>query len=149
VSRTMGSILHRAVLRQIFSQYIGILCHSFILQIATQSSAYIIHGLYDRPINGRSNSGLGSTPAPQIKIKKNKTTFYRDVPYWRVFQLHSYFWRPREKSQHEKQQLHLKFLKQCIRKIGGRKSKINIYVNFALISNILLNIKGTRGIVVD
>jgi hypothetical protein len=34
----------------------------------------MIQGWYDRPINGRSNSGLGSTPVP--KVNKTMKVYY-------------------------------------------------------------------------
>jgi hypothetical protein len=47
-----------------FHQYFGFLRHSFIPPIVLQSSPSIIQGWHNRPVNGRSSSGLGSTPAP-------------------------------------------------------------------------------------
>jgi hypothetical protein len=63
-----GSVMDRALLRQAFSRYFGFLCQSFIPLTAPQSP-YIIQGWYNRPINGRSNSGLGSTPVPLTNKK--------------------------------------------------------------------------------
>jgi hypothetical protein len=48
---------------QASSEYFSFACHSFIPLTAPQSSPSIIQGSYSRPINGRSNSGRGSSPA--------------------------------------------------------------------------------------
>jgi hypothetical protein len=61
----MRSLVDREALGQFSSEYFGFPCHSFIPQIIPQSSPSIIQGWY----NGRSNSGLGSTPAPKIGDK--------------------------------------------------------------------------------
>jgi hypothetical protein len=67
-SSHVGSVVDRAALGQVSSEYFSFPCHSFIPLIAPQSSPSIIQGWYNRPINDRSNSGPGSTPAhPQIK----------------------------------------------------------------------------------
>jgi hypothetical protein len=58
-----------AVPRQVFSKYLSFPCHSFIPLIVPQPSSSIIWSWYNRPINGRSNSGLGSTPALYINKK--------------------------------------------------------------------------------
>jgi hypothetical protein len=62
-SSHVGSVVDRATLRQVSSEYFGFPCHSFIPLTASQSSQSIIQDWYSRPINGCSNSGLGSTPA--------------------------------------------------------------------------------------
>jgi hypothetical protein len=59
-----GSMVDRAALRQVSSEFFGFPCHSFIPLIAPQSSPSIMQGWYNRPIYDRSNSGLGSTPVP-------------------------------------------------------------------------------------
>jgi hypothetical protein len=51
---------------QDFCEYLGKSCHSFSPLIAPHSSPSITQGWYRRPINGRSNSGLGSTPGSWI-----------------------------------------------------------------------------------
>jgi hypothetical protein len=61
----VGSVVDRAVLGQVSTEHFGFPCHTFIPLIAPQSSPFIIWGWYNRPINGRSNSGLDSTPAPK------------------------------------------------------------------------------------
>jgi hypothetical protein len=71
-SSYMGSWAGRAALAQVFSEYIGFPCHSFINsfihssipQIDPQPSPSIIQGWHSRPVNVGGNSGLDSTPAP-------------------------------------------------------------------------------------
>jgi hypothetical protein len=63
--RHVGYVLDRAALGQVSSEYFGFPCHSFIPPIAPQSTLSIIQGRYNKPVAGCSNSGLGSTPAPQ------------------------------------------------------------------------------------
>jgi hypothetical protein len=63
-SSHVSSVVDRAALGQVSSEYFGFPCHSFIPPTAPQSSPSTIQGWYNRSINGRSNSGLGSTPAP-------------------------------------------------------------------------------------
>jgi hypothetical protein len=63
-SSHVESVVDRAVLWQVSSEYFGIHCHSFILLTALQSSPSITQGWYTRPINGRSNSEHRSTAAP-------------------------------------------------------------------------------------
>jgi hypothetical protein len=58
----------QAALGQVFSEYLGFPCHSFIPLIAPQSPPSIIQSWYSRPINDRSNRGLVSTPA-SLKIE--------------------------------------------------------------------------------
>jgi hypothetical protein len=68
----VGSAVERAELGQDFRvRFPG---HSFIPQIAPQSSLCIIQGWYNRPINGRYNCGLCSIPAPQINKKSQMST---------------------------------------------------------------------------
>jgi hypothetical protein len=65
-------------LGQAFSKYFGFPCQPFVPLIAPQSSPSIVQGWYNRPINGGSNSGLGSTSPPEINkqiIKKVKNFF--------------------------------------------------------------------------
>jgi hypothetical protein len=64
VSSRIGTVMDRAALGQVLSDHFCFLCHSFIPLIAPQSSPSIIHGWYNRPINGCSHSGLCFTPAP-------------------------------------------------------------------------------------
>jgi hypothetical protein len=56
----------RAALRQVLFEYFHFSRHSFILLTVPQSSPSVIQGWYNKPINDRSNSGLGSTLAPWI-----------------------------------------------------------------------------------
>jgi hypothetical protein len=63
----VGSVVDSAALGQVFSEYFSFPYHSFSPLTAPQSSPSIILGWYNRPINGRSNSGLGSTSDPYIK----------------------------------------------------------------------------------
>jgi hypothetical protein len=65
----MGSVLDRAAPGQLFSEYFGFPCHSFIPLIAPQLTSSLIQGCYSRLINGCSNNGLCSTTA--LKINKN------------------------------------------------------------------------------
>jgi hypothetical protein len=62
-SQIIGDLCWATALGQVFSEYFGFSCHSFIPLIASQSSPSIILGRYNRPIYGRSDSGLGSTTA--------------------------------------------------------------------------------------
>jgi hypothetical protein len=57
--KSNGSVLERAELRQIFSEYFSFPCQSFIPLTAPQSLRSVIRCWYNRPVNGRSNSGLG------------------------------------------------------------------------------------------
>jgi hypothetical protein len=60
----VGSVVDRGALGQVFSEYFGFPCHPFIPLITPQSSpSSLIQGWYNMPINGRSNSGLGSISA--------------------------------------------------------------------------------------
>jgi hypothetical protein len=59
-------VVESAALGQVFSEYFGFLCQSFIPLIAPQSLPFIIQGWDSMPINGRSESGLASTPASYI-----------------------------------------------------------------------------------
>jgi hypothetical protein len=60
----VGSVVDRTALGQVCSEYFSFPCQSFIPLTAPQSSSssssppYIIQGWYNRPICGRSNSGL-------------------------------------------------------------------------------------------
>jgi hypothetical protein len=76
----VGSVVARATPGQVFSKYFGFPCHSFTPLTAPQSSPFIIKGWYYRPINGRSNSGLGSAPAPKIN-KNKKALSYNDCHF--------------------------------------------------------------------
>jgi hypothetical protein len=58
--------MDRAAVGQVPSQYFGFPCHSIIRLLAPQSSPSIIRIWYNRPINDRRNSGLGSTATKQI-----------------------------------------------------------------------------------
>jgi hypothetical protein len=58
--------MDRAATGQVFSEHFGFPCHSFIPLTARKLSLFIIQGWYNMPINGRSNSGLGSISAPYI-----------------------------------------------------------------------------------
>jgi hypothetical protein len=69
----VGSVMDRTASGQVYPEYFGFTCHSLTQVIAPQSSPSIIQDWYKRPINGRSNSGLGSTTAPQINNKKTFT----------------------------------------------------------------------------
>jgi hypothetical protein len=54
-------------LAQVFSGYFGFSCHPFIHFTNRSTINTIYHpGLENKPINGRCNSGTGSTPAPEI-----------------------------------------------------------------------------------
>jgi hypothetical protein len=55
------SVVDRAALVLIFSKYLGFPCHFHSTNCYTMLT--IIQGCYSRSINGRSNSGLSSTPA--------------------------------------------------------------------------------------
>jgi hypothetical protein len=68
----MGFVVDRATLRQVFSEYFRLPCHSSSPLIAPHSSPSIIQGWYKRPISGRSNSGLGSISATYIIIGTKK-----------------------------------------------------------------------------
>jgi hypothetical protein len=70
-SSHVGSVVDRAALGQVSSKYLSFTCHSFIPLIARQSSASIIKGWYSSPMNCHSKRGVGSSPAPGIKINKN------------------------------------------------------------------------------
>jgi hypothetical protein len=72
----VGSVVDRAELTQIASEYCGFSYHSFIPLIAPQSSPPTIKGWYNRLINVHSNSGPLFTPAPQIK--KKVSVLYRN-----------------------------------------------------------------------
>jgi hypothetical protein len=63
----VGFVVDKEALDQLSFQYFYFPCKSFIPPIAPQSSPSIIRGWYNRPFRGISNSGLGSTPAKQIK----------------------------------------------------------------------------------
>jgi hypothetical protein len=63
-SNYVGSVIDGAALGHIFSEYFGLPCRSFIPLTVPQPSSSIIHGCYNRLINGCINSELGSTPAP-------------------------------------------------------------------------------------
>jgi hypothetical protein len=65
----MWDLVDKVALGQVFSEYFGFLCHSLIPLTAPQSSPSIIEDWDNRLINGCSNSGLGSRPAPQINKK--------------------------------------------------------------------------------
>jgi hypothetical protein len=73
-SSHVGSVLDKAALSLVFSEYFGFPCHSFIPLTAPQSSSIILDWC-NRPINSRSDSGLGSTPPPQVN-KKIKLKIY-------------------------------------------------------------------------
>jgi hypothetical protein len=62
-------VVDRAALRQVSTEYIGFPCHIFVPLIAPKSTPSVSQSWYNRPINARSNSGLGSTPAPEINKK--------------------------------------------------------------------------------
>jgi hypothetical protein len=49
-----GSVVDRAPVEWVFSEYFGYPCHPFIPLIATKSSSSIIQGWYNRQINGHS-----------------------------------------------------------------------------------------------
>jgi hypothetical protein len=66
------SAVDRAAVEQVCSKYFGFSCHSFLPAIAPQSPQFIVQGFYNRPINGRCNSGLGFTAAPYINRSKNE-----------------------------------------------------------------------------
>jgi hypothetical protein len=63
-SSHVGSVVDIAAMGQVSFEHFGFPCHSFVPLIAPKSSPSIIQGCYNRLINGRSNSGLGSTQAP-------------------------------------------------------------------------------------
>jgi hypothetical protein len=65
-SSHVGSVVDRQALGHVFAECFCFPCHSFIPLTAPQSPPAIMQGWYNRPINGRSDSGLGSTPVPQI-----------------------------------------------------------------------------------
>jgi hypothetical protein len=52
----------RVALGQVFFEYLGSICHSFIPSTVPQSSASIIRGWYNRPMNGLSNRGFCCPP---------------------------------------------------------------------------------------
>jgi hypothetical protein len=81
-SSRVGSVVDRAALRQVFSEYLGFTCYSFIPLIATQSSPSIIQGWYSRPIYDRSNIGLGSTPAPQVNKEHTGSAYSSLLTLW-------------------------------------------------------------------
>jgi hypothetical protein len=56
----------RATLGQVFSMYFCFPCHSCIPLIVLQSSPSIIQGWFNRTINVRINSRLGSNPAKYV-----------------------------------------------------------------------------------
>jgi hypothetical protein len=58
-------VVDREPIGQVFSRYFGFPCPLFMPLTAPQSPS-IIHGWYSWSINGPSDSGLGSTPAPYI-----------------------------------------------------------------------------------
>jgi hypothetical protein len=60
-------MVSRAALGQVSSKYFGFPCHSFNPLIPPQSSAPIIQGWYNRPINDHSNNGFDYIPAKKIK----------------------------------------------------------------------------------
>jgi hypothetical protein len=61
-SSHVGSVVDRAAMGEVSLEYLGFTCQSFLSLIAPQSSSSsIIQCWYNRPINGRSNSGLCST----------------------------------------------------------------------------------------
>jgi hypothetical protein len=62
----VGSVVDRAAVRQVFTEHFVFPCHPFIPLTAPQLSPPIIQIWYNRPINGSSNSGLGSTPDKKI-----------------------------------------------------------------------------------
>jgi hypothetical protein len=80
-------VVDRAAQGQVFCEYFGFLCHSFIHSfihsfmhsfmhlfiplIPAQLSPSIIQGWYNRPINGLSTDGIGSAAAPWIKQEEN------------------------------------------------------------------------------
>jgi hypothetical protein len=59
-------MVDREALRQVFSEYFHFPCHTFIPLITPQSFLSIIHGWFNKPTSGHSNSRRVSTPAPQI-----------------------------------------------------------------------------------
>jgi hypothetical protein len=61
--------MERAALGQVFSEYFGFPCHSFIPLIGPQTLPSIVKGWGNRPILGLNISGFGSTPAPYINKK--------------------------------------------------------------------------------
>jgi hypothetical protein len=52
---------YSAALEQVFSEYIGFPCHSFVPLVFPQSLLSIVQGWYTGTIKVHSNSGLGST----------------------------------------------------------------------------------------
>jgi hypothetical protein len=62
--RNVASVVDRAALGHVFSEYAGSLYHSLIPLIAPQTSPSVIQGCYNRRRSSSDNSGLGSTPAP-------------------------------------------------------------------------------------
>jgi hypothetical protein len=60
-SSKVESVVDRAAVGRVSSEHFGFPSHSFIPLIVPQSSPSIIQGWYNKPINGRSNSRLGST----------------------------------------------------------------------------------------
>jgi hypothetical protein len=67
--------VNRAALEQVFSVGFGFPCNSFMPIIVPQLSQSIVQGWHNRPINGSSNSGLCSAPAPYIIIIQNTLHF--------------------------------------------------------------------------
>jgi hypothetical protein len=60
---TVGFMVDEATQGQVFSEYFGFSCESFIPPINRQSLPYVIQGWYTRPVSGGSNSALGSAAA--------------------------------------------------------------------------------------
>jgi hypothetical protein len=73
-SSHVGSVVERAALGQVFSEYFGFPCHSFSPLIAAQSSPSIMQGWYNRPIHFRSNSRLAFPHQHNEGIQTNKQT---------------------------------------------------------------------------
>jgi hypothetical protein len=65
----VGYLVVRATLGQVTSEYFGFPCHSFLPLIVLQTSPPNIQGWYNISVNGRSNSGLGSSPSHIIYIR--------------------------------------------------------------------------------
>jgi hypothetical protein len=63
-SSHVGTVVDRAALGQVFSEYFNFPCHSFIPLITPQLSPFVIQSWYKWPFSGHSTGRLGSTPAP-------------------------------------------------------------------------------------
>jgi hypothetical protein len=73
----------QSAMRHGFAKLFESPCNTFIPLIAPKSSPSVIQGWYNRPINGRSNSPLGSTTAPEINERESLTQGSDTLWYFR------------------------------------------------------------------